>query len=242
MTVCAIHQPNFAPWFGYFVKIALSDRFVFLDNVLFSKGSVINRVKIKKITGDTHWLTVPLPKKGLSHSQIKDVTIRSPNDFFPELLNRLEDYYHSAPHKTAIVELFREVAGGRPSTLVQLNTQLVRYICRYADIQLKPYFASELGSLPDSPSERLAEICMKLDACCYLCGYGSVNYQSHEPFAARGIAVKRYRFEEPAFSMNNESSEPGLSVLERIAYTGFDGLANSVAAVVANIQTEVVSH
>ena len=61
--IVAIHQPNFLPWMGYFWKIAHVDRFVFLDNVQFSKGSYQNRVKVKGPQGP-HWMTIPVVTNG----------------------------------------------------------------------------------------------------------------------------------------------------------------------------------
>src|SRR5690606_21435204 len=46
MTLVAIHQPNYAPWLGYFHKLAQADVFVFLDDAQFSKGSYTNRVQV----------------------------------------------------------------------------------------------------------------------------------------------------------------------------------------------------
>ena len=45
--IVSIHQPAYLPWLGYLHRIALSDRFLFLDTVQFQKGSFQNRNKIK---------------------------------------------------------------------------------------------------------------------------------------------------------------------------------------------------
>ena len=52
--VVGIHQPNFFPWFGFFLKIARSDKFVFLDDAQTQKkgGSYLNRTKIN-INGES---------------------------------------------------------------------------------------------------------------------------------------------------------------------------------------------
>ena len=42
--IVTIHQPNFAPWTGYFDKMTKADVFVLLDTVPFTKGGFQNRV------------------------------------------------------------------------------------------------------------------------------------------------------------------------------------------------------
>ena len=57
--ILTAHQPAYLPWLGLFHKIALADKFVFLDNLQFEKNSVENRNKIKTSDGAI-WLTVPV--------------------------------------------------------------------------------------------------------------------------------------------------------------------------------------
>ena len=58
--IVGIHQPNFFPWFGYFLKIARSNKFVFLDDVQISNtSSYVNRTSIN-INGQAKWLTAPI--------------------------------------------------------------------------------------------------------------------------------------------------------------------------------------
>ena len=65
MVIVSIHQPNYIPWIGYFDKMSKSDVFVFLDSVEYSRGSVINRNKIRNATG-WNWLTIPVNNKDTS--------------------------------------------------------------------------------------------------------------------------------------------------------------------------------
>ena len=58
----SIHQPQYIPWVPYFLKIAQSDLFVFLDTVSFQKNGLQNRNKIKTPQG-AEWLTVPVQQK-----------------------------------------------------------------------------------------------------------------------------------------------------------------------------------
>ena len=65
------HQPNFMPWIGYFHKVSISDKHIFVDNVQYNKKHVTNRNKIKTPNG-WEYLTVPVLTKGRYEQEIKD--------------------------------------------------------------------------------------------------------------------------------------------------------------------------
>lgn len=62
----AIHQPNFVPWFPFFYKMAMVDKFVLLNHVQFEKGGYQNRFKYKD-----KWITKPV-NQGVEHIADKD--------------------------------------------------------------------------------------------------------------------------------------------------------------------------
>ena len=71
----AILQSNYLPWTGVFELINSVDKFVFYDNVQFTKQDWRTRNRIKTDDG-TLWLSVPIERQKLNtnlqikHSQI----------------------------------------------------------------------------------------------------------------------------------------------------------------------------
>jgi hypothetical protein len=57
--ICAIMQPTYLPWAGYFNLISQSDVFVFLDDAQFQKNSWHNRNRIL-VNHLPHWITLPV--------------------------------------------------------------------------------------------------------------------------------------------------------------------------------------
>lgn len=53
--IVGIHQPNFIPWIPYFIKIALSDKFVVLAHCQYEKSGFTNRCKV-----NDKWWTNPV--------------------------------------------------------------------------------------------------------------------------------------------------------------------------------------
>lgn len=51
----AIHQPNFVPWYPYFYKMAMVDKFILLKYVQFEKNNYQNRFNIQD-----KWVTKPV--------------------------------------------------------------------------------------------------------------------------------------------------------------------------------------
>ena len=59
-----IHQPEFAPWLGFFHKVSLADALVILDDVQFRKNYFHNRNRVRTPEG-WNWVTVPVEKAPL---------------------------------------------------------------------------------------------------------------------------------------------------------------------------------
>ena len=70
---CAIMQPHYFPWAGYFNLISKVNKFVFLDDVQFSKNSWQSRNQII-INDQKKWIMIPLKKSPLN-TNIKDKLI-----------------------------------------------------------------------------------------------------------------------------------------------------------------------
>ena len=70
---CAIMQPHYFPWSGYFNLMSKVETYVFLDNVQFSKNSWQSRNQII-INDQKKWIMIPLKKSPLN-TNIKDKLI-----------------------------------------------------------------------------------------------------------------------------------------------------------------------
>ena len=78
--ILTAHQPVYIPWLGLFHKIALSDKFVFFDEVQYLPRDWMNRNKIKTAAGAT-WLTVPVFKKGHREKKTSEIEINNELDW-----------------------------------------------------------------------------------------------------------------------------------------------------------------
>lgn len=68
MIKIAIHQANFCPWYPFFYKMAMVDKFILLNNVQFEKNGFQNRFKYKD-----KWMTKPV-KSGMCRISEKEFT------------------------------------------------------------------------------------------------------------------------------------------------------------------------
>src|SRR5438874_12114315 len=98
--LCAIHQPNFFPWLGYFDKLRRADVFVFLDDVAFNKsgsgmGCWTNRVAIQ-VGGKTAWFGCPVRREE-GAQPVRTVRIDDRQPWRRRLLRTLEINYRRTP-------------------------------------------------------------------------------------------------------------------------------------------------
>jgi len=222
--VVAIHQPNYAPWIGYFHKIHQSDVFVFLDDVEYTSGSWINRNKMKTPDGWT-WLTVPVQD---SKGPIREIRIANHEDWSSEHWKTLTHNYGGAEYFDAWRSFFESVYEREWEYLYPLNRHLLEGICDRIGIDYEFVEASEFDAEAEA-SERLAVLCDAVDADTYLCGMGADEYMGETVFKERGVAVEYQQFEHPTYEQRFGEFIPELSFLDAVLNVGSENTREMLA-------------
>lgn len=211
----AIHQPNFAPWLGFFHKLASVDTFVLFDDVMTPRGkSFVNRVKIKS-QGKEAWLTIPVTGRG-EQPLIRDLKTSGDNSWRRKILKTLEVSYRKAPH---FEEVFSDVArlfGTDTTSICALNTAIICWAESKLKLNTKLIESSsmDLGDL--NGEEKILAILEQLGAKEYLSGSGagSRRYICEEDFARHGITLSWQAFEHPTYPQLGSDFLPNLSILD----------------------------
>ena len=215
----AIHQPNFCPWLGYFYKIRHADLFVLLDDVQFIKRGYIHRNYVKTPQGQ-RWIGLPVLTKGRYDQEIREVEINPTEPWRKQILGSLRHTYAQAPHATDVLDLLGEIFTGEPTSMAQLNEQLLRAICPLLGIHTPILRSSSLPGIAGQSTERLISICQAVGAEQYLSGSGGKNYQNEAQFAAAGIELQYSQFTSPRYPQLHGEFVPNLSVLDALFCVG----------------------
>lgn len=188
MTTVAIHQPNFFPWIGYFEKIAHCDYFVFLDDVQYSKGTMINRTLIPDKRRDM-WLTCPVHYK--HPAKIRDVMIADDHPWSAKMIRTLE-YKYFPELAGKIINIFLETICHNESNLSKFNIYNIMYMSSLLGIQPKKGFViqSELGEFTSKKTDLIVDIVGYLGGDSYYSGIGSIKYLDVEKMKDCGIDVE----------------------------------------------------
>ena len=219
-TLCAgLHQPNFMPWLGFFYKWFKCDTFVFIDDVQFSKGSIINRVKIKTIKSD-QWLTIPVKQRGRYPQLISEVEIENNNMWRNKVLGTIKTNYARTPYFKKYFFGFEDIINKNYKFLVDLNIDLLKWLANELKIKTNTLRSSELSNINGKSTEKLVSICNSIGAKQYLSGFGGHKYQKDELFQKNDIELIMYDFKHPEYNQLWGQFIPGLSIIDLLFNLG----------------------
>lgn len=210
--ICAIHQPNFFPWLGYFDKIKESDIFVFLDDVQNQKtgSNWVNRVKLNCF-GKEKWYTCPI-KRPPGTLLINQVEFSEPKWRF-NFKEVLRNYYIKHPKYKEISEMILSLLEKKDyHYLAELNKDIILYISEYLGYSTTFISKSDL-KIQTASTEMLIDVCKAVGADTYLCGGGATGYQNDKAFEEAGIKVIYQNFTPFPYGPK-EDYIPGLSVID----------------------------
>ena len=201
----AIHQPECFPWLGFFHKIYLSDVFVFLDTVQFTKNNFQNRNKIR-IGNKASWITIPVHNHPIE-TLIKDIKINWDDPrFFKKHLLTLEQNYSKSPYFKDIFPFILHLYEEKIEYLADFNIRFISFMLEKLGIESKIIRSSELrlSGKASGGTEVTLEICKMLGAKIYISGSGAKAYLDLENYKQANIKVYFQEFHHPQYKQMNQ--------------------------------------
>ena len=211
----SIHQPNYAPWCGYFAKIRTADVFVFLDDVQMSKGSYTSRCQIRN-GAEVQWLSVPVRfHLGDLINQVQCGSAVWPRKH----LQTLQMVYGRCPYFADIMDLITPAYESAGASLSSFNMQLVRRLADYLGLERRFEVAGRLA-VEQTSDDRLVSIVKSLGGTRYISGKGGVNYQDPEKFRQAGIELDVRSYHPVPYPQIHGEFIGGLSILDALFHVG----------------------
>lgn len=219
MSSCAIMQPTYLPWSGYFYLASKVDTFVFLDDVQFERRSWQSRNRILS-NGQEHILSVPV-KHSPQDTIISKIELSKNLPWRKKHLRSLQIAYPSIWRNTNISEPLIAEFEKSHQTLADLNIGLINMFFSWFGINCRTFRASEL-SCNGNRSKHLSEICSAIHADTYYSPIGSRAYLEEDKFQqSTGIALKYCNYIPTSYSQGkNIDFVSHLSVIDVVGHCG----------------------
>jgi len=212
----AVHQPNYAPWCGYFAKMFASDAFVFLDDAQLPQGrSYVSRVKIAKGRDADQWLTLPVRK---GSEAIRDVAFAD-EPWAEKHRRTLQHIYAKSRHFAEAMELVGLLYDEPGSGLADFNIRLITAVAGHLD------YGGEFHCASDHPADlradaRIAQLVAEVGGDVYVSGAGGESYQSEAVYAERGVALEVRTYRPVPYDRSGWDWIGGLSILDALFHLG----------------------
>ena len=216
MNAVVISQPMLFPWPGFFEQMMLAERYYFLDDVQFSKGSFINRVQIKNFE-KINWMTIPLSAKS-GYQEIRNL-ITVDDGWRDKHIAILSQAFRHAPYKKDAIRL-AEKAYAKES-IIDVLIESIEASASYLGIATDQYRVRTSSiNVSGHSSQRVLDIVIAATGSLYITGHGAANYLDHEAFVYAGIEVDYMNYSRTPWPQSGGEFTPFVSILDLIANVG----------------------
>lgn len=219
--ICAIHQPNFFPWLGYFDKTAKVDVFILMDNAQFPKkgGTWCNRVKVM-VSGKDDWITMPVDRSYHGVRPIRDIKINDKTPWRAKLLKSIQASYGRTPFFKTVFDLLERLISNKTDSLAEFNIHAVSVMMEILGIDKSKLTIGSSLNASGNATDLLISMVKAAGCDAYMCGGGADGYQEDSKFAAAGIKLIYQNFQHPVYNQMRNGFIPGLSVIDALFHVG----------------------
>lgn len=210
MDTLVAQQPNFAPYMGFFHRLAQADVLVVQDDLQYCKQEWHNRNRVR--SGPSwRWLTVPV--HGSHRLTIREVRPVG-GDWASRCGRILRHEYHASPWLGRVAEFEGLFAGPPVASLAKLNLRIIRWVLDVLDLSPAIVLESSLRLPNLGRNDRLLTICRRLGCDRYLSGPGGHAYLDERRWFGGPVRLDYHRFAWDPHPQPQGGWIPDLSVLD----------------------------
>ena len=188
--ILASHQPDFAPYPGFWYKLFRSDVFVLSDDVAYSNSEMHKYNYIR--SGDAR-MRIGMPVQAHADgTPLWEVRLSKDDRLIFKAVKTFDQTYKNAPFFNQYGWEFRNIllsAACRPEErLYEITAAIFYWMLEGFGWQKKVVRASDLRP-QGRRDDRIIDICEKLGCTTYLSGWGAANYHKPELYDQHGIKL-----------------------------------------------------
>ena len=229
-----VHQPDFAPYLGFFHRLLYTDTFIYLDDVQFLRRGWHHRDKIKSRHGVDAWLSLSV-SKGDFNQTIRDVRLQPGMEWRQKNLNLLKDSYSKAPYFDNFFPKIIKINEKQHKYMIDMNLEIIDFLLSAFGMSVKSVFSSQL-SIGSESSQRLLDLVLANSGDVYISGVGARDYLDTSIFRDRGVSVVWQDFHHPVYKQVSEPFLPYMSSLDALFCVGpeVNDLLRSISPIVVD--------
>ncbi|MCO4798661.1 MAG: WbqC family protein [Colwelliaceae bacterium] len=229
---CAIMQPTYLPWCGYFNLISSVDNFIFLDDVKLEKSDWHIRNRIKSANGQLMMsICVNLPN-GRMKTMLNQATLDLSKPWQKKHLKSIYSSYRKAKYFDEVYPFIEALINNEYSNLSQYTVSIIKAISQKLGIKTHFVLASELVKTDKVKDHRLVELCQQLQVSHYLSPVGSSAYlEKNTPGGAiveHNIQLSYQDFKHPIYNQLYGDFISHLSIVDMLFNCGFEQSAELI--------------
>jgi len=220
--IITAHQPTHLPWPGFFHKIAISDIFVWFDQVQYQKKEFDNRNKIKTFDG-VEWLTTPVMSKNHFDIKLSEILIDTTKNNKKKNLKKLMHAYSKAEYYKKYIKIMEKFYLHPWEKLSDMNRFFINSVLEELNIKTKLVEMSQLN-IQGKKDDLVLSMCKSLDTDLYVFGEEGRRYADQKKFENNSIKIFFQKYFFPRYKQLWGEFVGNLSIIDLMMNCGENSL------------------
>jgi hypothetical protein len=224
--ICAVMQPTYIPWLGYFDLIDQVDSFVFLDDVQMEKNSWQLRNRIKTAQGELYLSMSRKKNKGDQLLLIKDTEINDTSRWREKHIKSMETAYRKTEFFEDVFPFIESLINEKTINLSEFNINIIKSIADKIGITTDYHISSKLTDIQGTKDQRVVLICKAIGCNVYLSPKGAAEYIDRKKpggeFPENNILLFYHEYEHPVYTQLYGEFLPSMSIVDLLFNEGFE--------------------